>query len=449
MDSPSLKVEFDRDGRLHQPDVVEPRLAGFPDAGITDLFVVSHGWNNDIADATRLYEALFAAVRRVLDAGHVPAFATGPRRLAVLEVFWPSKRFTDEELIPGGGLASASGADEVLAIFGQLERLKEAPRRLGQPTRDPVRERILEQAAELVPRLERDSAARRDFVLLLRSLLDPADAHPDDGTDDFFTANPEDLFRSLAEPVGAIPASGHAARDDGGLAGVDGARAGLVGDFFDGFRGAARRLLNFTTYYEMKARAGTVGRQGLAPMVRGIGQRRPALRMHLVGHSFGGRLVTAAAHGLADDTTVASMSLLQAAYSHNGLAEKFDKQRDGFFRSVLTRRRVTGPICITHTKNDTAVGIAYPLVSRIARDPMASLAALGDADDPYGGMGRNGAQHTPEAAGGAFELRAAGQPLGLAAGQVHNVNADACIGDHGDVARDPTAYLVLAAAAST
>jgi hypothetical protein len=116
---------------------------------------------------------------------------------------------------------------------------------------------------------------------------------------------------------------------------------------------------------------------------------------------------------------------------------------------VLTRQRVTGPICITHTRNDTAVGIAYPLASRIARDPLASLAALGDARDPYGGMGRNGAQHTPEAADGALALRAAGQPLALAAGRVHNVNADACIGDHNDVCQEPTVYLVLAAAAST
>jgi hypothetical protein len=444
MDFPNLDVEFDRDGRVHQPEAVEPRLAGFPAPGITDLFLIAHGWNNDVADATRLYEAFFAAVRRVLGAGQPPVFATGQRRLAVLKVFWPSKRFTNEELIPGGGLASVSGADELLAIFDQLQRLKDAPHRLGQPAVDPVRERILEQAAELVPRLERDGAARRDFVLLLRSLLDPSAAHPDDGTDDFFTANPEDLFRSLAEPVGTIPAPGRAARDDGGLAGVHGGPAGLLGDFFDGFRGAARRLLNFTTYYEMKARAGTVGRQGLAPLVRGIRQRRPDLRVHLVGHSFGGRLVTAAAHGLADDTTVASISLLQAAYSHNGLAERFDKKRDGFFRSMLTRRRVTGPICITHTKNDTAVGIAYPLASRVARDPMASLAALGDADDPYGGMGRNGAQHTPEADGGALELRTVGQPLALVAGRVHNVNADACIGDHSDITRDPTAYLVLA-----
>jgi hypothetical protein len=111
---------------------------------------------------------------------------------------------------------------------------------------------------------------------------------------------------------------------------------------------------------------------------------------------------------------------------------------------------VTGPICITHTRNDKAVGIAYPLASRVARDPLASLAALGDANDPYGGMGRNGAQHTPEVVGGdALHLRAVGQPLRLEPGKVHNYNGDACIGGHSDICGQPTVYLALAAAVST
>ena len=62
------------------------------------------------------------------------------------------------------------------------------------------------------------------------------------------------------------------------------------------------------------------------------------------------------------------MTLLQAAFSHNGFAVKFDHKHDGAFRTVLGEKRVAGPVLITHTKNDKAVGIAYPLASRIARD---------------------------------------------------------------------------------
>lgn len=135
-------------------------------------------------------------------------------------------------------------------------------------------------------------------------------------------------------------------------------------------------------------------------------QTKKDLRVHLVGHSFGGRLVTAAAHLLPAKTPAVSLTLLQSAYSHNGLGEKFDGSYDGAFRELVSDKRISGPILITHTKNDYAVGIAYPLASGISRD---QAAAFGDENDPYGGMGRNGAQHTPEALGCAGDLRDVGR----------------------------------------
>lgn len=51
--------------------------------------------------------------------------------------------------------------------------------------------------------------------------------------------------------------------------------------------------MNLSTYFKMKIRAGTVGSKGLAPLIDRLAQNVD--RVHLVGHSFGGRLVTAAA----------------------------------------------------------------------------------------------------------------------------------------------------------
>jgi hypothetical protein len=107
------------------------------------------------------------------------------------------------------------------------------------------------------------------------------------------------------------------------------------------------------------------------------------------------------------------MALLQTAFSHNGFSQK----RSGFFRSVVKNKRVAGPILITHTKNDKAVGLAYPAASRISRD---NASGFGDADDEFGGLGNNGAQQMEE--GEVFqdikELLPIGQPLPVAAGQV-------------------------------
>jgi hypothetical protein len=131
---------------------------------------------------------------------------------------------------------------------------------------------------------------------------------------------------------------------------------------------------------------------------------------------------------------------LQAAFSQNGFAVKFDGTHDGAFRTVLGDKRVTGPLLITHTKNDMAVGIAYPLASRIAQH-VAS--ALGDENDPYGGLGRNGARHTPEAKGREGILRPVGETYSFQRHCVFNLRADNFIKDHGDVTGHQVAYAFL------
>jgi|SRR4029077_11554149 hypothetical protein len=63
--------------------------------------------------------------------------------------------------------------------------------------------------------------------------------------------------------------------------------------------------------------------------------------VHLIGHSFGGRVVTSAASGSTTDR-VKTMSLLQTAFSHNG----FSRSMNGFFRDVVDKQRVKGPILV-------------------------------------------------------------------------------------------------------
>ena len=441
---PFFEIEFDKEGRLHTPDALDEAADFVRDASITDLIVFSHGWNNDKADARGLYEAFLTSVGDVLSGGSLAGAVDG--KLAFLGIYWPSKKFTDRELIPGG--AAALGDDEGVAdLLEILDGLKTEPVLLGQEDAlDAAQIDAIDRAKELVPALETDSDARREFVETLRSILSPADAHPDDGSDRFFSRPPEDLFAEAAAPV--LPMDEDAA-DAGGAAGGlrdvgdfgdEGGVAG-IGDLFSGFKAAGRRLLNFTTYYRMKARAGTVGVKGLAPALARIRAEAPSARLHLVGHSFGARVVTAAVHVLPAGSNVASLALLQAAFSHNAFAEDFDGTNDGFFRSVVTEHRVQGPVIITHTRNDKAVGIAYPLASRIAGQ---NAAGLGDRDDPYGGLGRNGAVATPEAVDQALE--AVGFAYELAGNVLYNLKADQFIASHGAVTGDEVAYAVLSAA---
>ena len=52
--------------------------------------------------------------------------------------------------------------------------------------------------------------------------------------------------------------------------GVTGGAAGLK-ELLSGFKAAAMNVLNFTTYFEMKARAGTVGKKGVGSADRSAG----------------------------------------------------------------------------------------------------------------------------------------------------------------------------------
>ncbi|MFE7718175.1 alpha/beta fold hydrolase [Nocardia rhizosphaerihabitans] len=438
----TFDVEFTSGGTLFAAGQVQDLVS---DLDATDLIVVSHGWNNDLQEATDLYNELLGNVQRLLDLRANPQAPTTLRGLdgrtfAACRVYWPSKRFTDKDLIPGGGAASATVANDA-ALELVLDRLAEDPARLGDRVTSPARDQAVALAKALVPQLASDPDARAAYVDLLRSLVDADDSVDDDGAAAFFSADAEDLFDALDGPVSAPGAEAI-----GGGAGGRGAdNGGAVGirDRLDGAIAAARRLANLTTYLQMKSRAGTVGANGLASVIRRVRTEHPNIRVHLVGHSFGGRLVTAAAHALDDNTPQVTLSLLQAAFSHNGLSGDFGGGKAGAFREVLTDRRASGPILITHTKNDKAVGIAYPLASRIASQ---NAAALGDRNDPYGGMGRNGAQRTDEALGNETELAAVGHDYGFAPGKVYNLLADAFIADHGAVRGVQVAYAILSAA---
>ncbi len=276
----------------------------------------------------------------------------------------------------------------------------------------------------------------------MRSALPKGAGDDEDASKAFFKRKGGDLMDRLSKPV-TTPA---ARPSRGGATSIGSARGGAagIGDTFSGVLAGARNLLNYSTYYLMKDRAGDVGRGGVNGVLRDLKKVRPDLRLHLVGHSFGGRLVTAAADGPAGKPSVeiSTLTLLQAAFSHNGFAVKFDGTKNGGFRTVLSAHKVSGPIVVTYSSHDRAVGVAYPLASRIAGQ---DASALGDANDRFGGMGTNGAQHTPESVNGM--MKAVGAAYTFEKGKVYNLDADAIIADHSDICHDEVAFALLKAVA--
>ena len=206
------------------------------------------------------------------------------------------------------------------------------------------------------------------------------------------------------------------------LAGAETLRHGLL------------NLSNLTTFYQMKERAGLIGRNGLAPVLDALVRRYSAIRIHLAGHSFGARLATSAADSV--KAPVRSLTLLQGAFSHHAFSLSI-AGIPGAFRTVVTQHKVTGPIAVTHTRNDKAVGLAYALAARVAGQ---EAAFWGDANDRFGGIGSNGAQRTPEAV--QQSLLPARSVYTFEPGRIHNLRADTFVSGHSDIVHKEIGWLL-------
>ncbi|MEP6494609.1 MAG: hypothetical protein ABJF01_18130 [bacterium] len=423
---PYFELEFDKDAKLVHPEqqkAILDSLAG--DTMPTDLVVMSHGWNNDMGEARDLYAEFFKNyIADLTSDGTIPA-----RRLSILGVLWPSKKFAEHDLIPGGAASAGNDVAADKVLFEQIGIL------------ESIVGKDLSDLRALVPQLKDAKSARLAFSNAVLALI-PQDAGADDDSNlkpaSVAVAVAEDkLLDRLSRPAvtGSLSGGGGGATSlGGGPIRMGGSAAGL-GDLFSGIKAGAMNLLNVTTYYQMKTRAGIVGEQGLNPILRAVRAKAPGVRIHMIGHSFGARVVTAAAAGKDTEVPIAvnSISLLQAAFSHYAFAENWDgKNGDGLFRRVIAPpgKYVTGPMIVTHTHSDKAVGVAYAIASRAGKQ---NASGLGDANDQYGGLGGNGAQKTPGSV--QVKINTKGERYAFTAGMVHNVDGNGVIEGHSDIRR--------------
>ncbi len=431
---PYFPVQFTKDAAVHDQADITALKEFLQQSGTTDLVVISHGWNNNMEEAKTLYARFFANMRSLLDGGSLAGLSN--RKWAILGVLWPSKKFEEEELIPSGaaGAGSVAGMAAMKAKLANLKNVFDSPQA----------NHTLDELQRLLPKVEDSPSAQKEFVEQVRSLLRKKAVDEEDGSELFFKVPPGDMLEKLRKPVSFTSARPPAS--SGGAAAIGGGGAAGLGEFFSGIWSGVRNLLNYATYYQMKERAGLVGANGLNPILRAVKAEHAGLKIHLIGHSFGGRLVAATVAGSSDATLlqVTSLSLLQAAFSHYGFAEKWDNTHNGFFHRVVSAQAVAGPTIITCTDNDRAVGLAYPIASLLAGQVAAGI---GDKNDKYGGIGRNGAQKTPRTTD--MHLLDVTASYQLTKGRLHNLSTDRLIKNHGDVDNKEVVYAVASAIATT
>ncbi|WP_310571953.1 hypothetical protein [Gemmatimonas sp.] len=439
---PFIALEYDQHGVLRSA-ALDTLHAHLQSAGTTDLLVIAHGFRNNAVEARRLYEQFLQNFSAHITRSELaPALAS--RRYAAAGIFWPSKAFSEG---PGKDDGEAQQLEEREAVA--LDDARGELMELRDDVNDAQRGTV-DRALALLDHLEDSTAKQDQFVSLLLSLADSADADPTEGFDQVAAQRGSELFAKLKSPI-ILPT---VRRDgDGGVMAVDGGTSGgagaplFIGGALKSIAGRVGQVLNLTTWYMMKNRSGTVGANGVAAAVRDLKARHPSLRIHLIGHSLGGRCMAACAKALCDDPAVQpdSLSLLEAAFSHYGLSHDNGHGDRGFFRDVIEQQIVKGPFISTFSYQDTVVGKAYAISSRLGGD---NAKAVGDKDDQYGGIGRNGTQRTDEAT--TQPLGSVGTPYVYAPRVVNNLDGSGGrIKDHGDVTNAEVTYAVACAVAAT
>lgn len=443
---PYWRVSFTEKGVMASPDpgtLVDEVVA----SGVADLFVISHGWATSVQSATQLYQSLLPMI--------VAAAADEPRLgpVGLVGIFWPSLWFPDGPAAapaPGGHALSDPVESEGAGTDSgdsQLTGIQIAAALRGGFDSDSAK--VLDQLGELIDEGVAAAVSGESSAVQVQRL---AAFHELLGQ---MVASQASLgFEDSGERALLLsddPARGyaHAAALFSG-SDPQGDAQGLGDGFARVWRGA-KDVLRVFSYYTMKARAGQIGQFGLGPWLADLHAADPRLRVHLVGHSFGARLVSFALAGIPDPqaSPVASLTLVQAAFSHWAFAGSGANPFGSAGALSNFADRVHGPLLATHSDLDWAVGRWYPRASALAGHD-ASAVAVGR----WGALGASGFQGVPQARSG--ELGPVGTSYDLEPGGFLSINASGIIsnwrdsafaGAHSDIRKPELAHLIASAAA--
>ena len=427
---PYYLIVFDKEGNERpEPDgallttAVLARLAGH-EAPVTDIFLMSHGWQGDIPGAIGQYDAwigAMAAAKADLDA----ARSTSGFEPLIVGLHWPSLPWGDETIPAGPGLLSA----------------------------DDERAQSIEPEVEAYASRIADTPVARAAI---RAILDAAQKEPASAP---LSQNVRAAYATLFAEIWAR-GSGPSRRPGRGPGSVrsgghhQGGRRGTAV-----FRGPGRARLRrrpeghradsaSPAFFLEDEGPGAAVRRGrgtraLAPPHAGGAQGKISpdgtqLRLHR-RHGVDCRSKKSEPLSRPVDT----LFLVQGALSIWAYTDNipYVPGTAGYFERIMTNRLVSGPIVTTRSRFDRAVGFFYPLGAGSA----GQIVLAAEEYPPFGGLGAFGIQGVKDA-----EDRAM-LPLTSAydfePGRIYNLEASDVIrngsgpsGAHSDIAHPEVAH---------
>lgn len=355
-------LRFQADGSLEAgtPDI-EKILQEFGEEPPSDVFILAHGWNNNDSIAIdELYRPMVDRMKTVADQQDLRRDDYHP---LIIGLRWPSMAWPDEA-VPARAFFAAGDEQESTpppALPEEVDRILQ----INFPNAsDQERAAVKDFASKKTPTKEEYNAV----IKIMSKNLQPLEAGESTGPAERVALL--EASSDQPEPAGAVSSLRTRLRDP-------------------------RDLLRVFTYWQMKRRAGVVGENGLQPALKTLQERFKDAEIHLVGHSFGAKLVLSACRKdqkYALNQPIKTIVLLQGAISHESFsASPTASSSPGGYHSAFFKDGKpanAGLIVATFSDADRPLRLAYPLASRLAGQGAAAEAAVANADSAEDAVSR-------------------------------------------------------------
>jgi hypothetical protein len=368
-------ISFTSDGSLAFPDQVDgpngitSALFDQSDNPVTDLWILSYGWNTSVQDGTTFYDQWVQLLRSQIAQANPPNYTP-----MFIGIFWPSKILADTSSQP-----NPPPAPDARAAFIQEQR----------PIFDP------EQKQD-------DATFAQDFGSVYDFMIAPNMTNQQQVT----------AFLTTLKKYQQQDPHADQPQSDNVIDTAADALAGMVtkaiNDVFPQAADGLRSFLQVFSFWTMKGRAGIVGTNGLAPFLASFRtsaeELNMPLRIHLMGHSFGAKLLTSAVYATTSlkvvQPVVDTLILFQGAFSQFSFTRNIPNHPDatGFYASVIEQGLVASPVTVMYSQKDLAnytlypIGMAPVLEQEVPARPPVDLTKYYISNDFRGSLGANGIQ---------------------------------------------------------
>lgn len=418
--APFYMIPFDEQGRCQGPLTQNQLLSTAQNGAFTDVFLFSHGWNSDWSVATSTYNAFLQGYMQSRKQ-HGLSYPRSFQPLLV-GIFWPSVAL----VMPWESAPAIAGLSDV---DPQLTDLRVAQERHEVQS---IASAIANEDVERFYTLAQQRGLSQDEALELAKILSP-----------FYLVSSDDLPITTAPPSSEEivklwrdalhPASSTNTSGEFGFADDSSALPKAAGDF--SMLLDPRSIIRLCTIFQMKDRAGVVGAHGVCDLLHSLLSANASLRLHLIGHSFGCKVVLSALCYRDLPRPVHSLLLLQPAISCLCFAkDATGTGQPGGYHDAL--QRVELPILSTFSSQDAPLHNFFQLAVRRASD-MGELHIAGGPPDRYaalGGYGPFGCEEDCKI----IPIKSLGDPydFGPGAPKIYGLNGGDVIHNHGDFDND-------------